>query len=347
MSPIPPNVPPLSLVWGDHAAGRAIRAVLLPAEWAYRGAIAARNELFDRGVLSVLRPALPAIAIGNLTVGGTGKTPLASYVAGRLRAAGARPAILLRGYGEDETAVHRLLQPGVEVVASADRVAGAARARQAGCDVAVLDDAFQHRRIERVVDVVLVSADAPWATHCLPAGPLREPWPAIARADLVVITRKAAAADAVQGVRARLTRLRVCNVAYAQLTLDRLRDARELAPDAAVADLAGRRVLAIAGIGDPGAFFAQLRDAGATVESAAFTDHRAYADTDVKQLLRRAESAEFVVCTLKDAVKLQRLWPRSGPTLWYVSQRVVLGEGHELVEQAVHRVLAARSTADL
>ncbi|MBC7895541.1 MAG: tetraacyldisaccharide 4'-kinase, partial [Cytophagaceae bacterium] len=201
-------------------------------------------------------------------------------------------------------------------------------------------------RARRDVDVVLASADVPWTTHCLPAGPLREPWASVERADLVVITRKAATPDTTKELAMRLRRLGAREVALVDLRPGDLRDAVEgdTAPLPFHA-LEGRKVLAIAGVGNPGAFFAQLRAGGVHVNAAPWPDHHAYTVADVAQLVGRVPAVEYVVCTLKDAVKLRRLWPRSGPTLWYVSQRVELVEGQGAIEGIVRRLLTARSAA--
>src|SRR5690348_617881 len=180
-------------VWfGDDALARAARVVLAPSEALYRLAVGVRETLFDAGVLAAREPALPTLSVGNVTVGGTGKTPIAAWIAKELLDRGVRPAIVLRGYGDDEPLVHARLNPEVPVIVSADRVVGIASAREAGATIAVLDDAFQHRQVSRAADVVLVSADR-WSPsqHLLPAGPLREPLGALRRATIIVVTRKA------------------------------------------------------------------------------------------------------------------------------------------------------------
>ena len=339
-----PNVAWLEAAWADPAGARVAGAALAPLELAWRGGVALRNALYGAGVLPIRPTAVPAVSVGNLSVGGTGKTPLASFIAGRLREAGARPAIVLRGYGDDEPEVHRTLMPGVPVVVNADRVAGTGDALRAGCDVAVLDDAFQHRRAHRVVDVVLVSADVRWTTRCLPAGPLREPVRALRRADLVVVTRKAAAPAAADDVEARLRALGVSAIAHATLALDDRMHAVEAPGDAPLARLREGPVVAVAGVANPAAFFAQLRAAGAgSLEAVATGDHHQYSAADVRALAGRASPAATVVCTLKDAVKLRGRWPRSGPPLWYVSQRVELAGGGALLDAALQRLLSARA----
>ncbi|HEX5971196.1 MAG TPA: tetraacyldisaccharide 4'-kinase, partial [Gemmatimonadaceae bacterium] len=134
-------------VWYDRSlASRLARGALAPAGWLYAGATTVRNRLYDAGVLRSRAPSLPVLAVGNLSVGGTGKTPVAAWAAARLLEAGAHPAIVLRGYGGDEPLVHQQLNPAAVVVADADRLRGVDRARAAGADCAILDDAFQHRR---------------------------------------------------------------------------------------------------------------------------------------------------------------------------------------------------------
>src|SRR5205814_8574633 len=133
-----------------------------------------REAVYAAGVLARHDPVLPTLSVGNVTVGGTGKTPVAAWIATELIERGARPAIVLRGYGDDEPLVHARLNPTVPVIVAADRVQGIARARDAGATIAVLDDAFQHRQVSREADVVLECAER-WspAPRLLAAGPLR------------------------------------------------------------------------------------------------------------------------------------------------------------------------------
>lgn len=331
------------LWYGDDAAARAGRAALAPLSWLYRAVSGARNALYDAGLLRTNDTPIPAISVGNLTVGGTGKTPVAAYLVGELLSRGATPCVALRGYGGDEERVHRILTPRVPVVVGADRVRSIRDAAEQGCDVAVLDDAFQHRRVTRVEDLVLVSADVPWVNQLLPAGPLREPPGAIRRATLLVITCKAASPERAHELARRLTRGGGPPAAVAALrphALVRIGLPHELLPIDVLRD---RRVLLVAGIGNPKAFVHQLETLGAFPVPAFFPDHHRYTAADVESLIARARGTECVVCTLKDAVKLEALWPDNGPALHYVSQRVELvsGEGH--VQAALDRVLSARA----
>ena len=302
---------------------RFARIALAPAALAYRAglAVSARRR--------VEVPAIPVISVGNLTVGGTGKTPIAAWIAHELTAKGAKPAVVLRGYsGGDEIEVHRRLNPGIPVIGNPDRVAGVAQAKEQGANVAVLDDAFQHRRIARACDLVLISADA-WngEVRLLPAGPWREPLSAIRRAPVVVITRKAAD-DAQVAAVARAVGSYGAPVALASLALQGLRTLA--GEERSVSSMKGQTVHAVAGVGDTEAFFAQLRGAGARVEAHPFRDHHAFTRAEAEGLARAAAGAP-VVCTLKDAVKLEREWPRGAGPLWYVSQRVEFDRGREAV----------------
>jgi tetraacyldisaccharide 4'-kinase len=268
-------------------------------------------------------------------------------VAAALAARGARPAIVLRGYGGDEPLVHAAINPDVPVVVSADRVVGAVEARRLGADVAVLDDAFQHRRARRAADVVLISADL-WRgrPRLLPAGPWREPLGALRRASLVLVTRKAAAlADALALLERARAAAGAVPGAVAHLAPDGLRRAGAGADErASLSVLDGARVLAVSAIGDPDAFARQLRGLGAVVEQhSVFADHHAFSAADAERLARHAANAEQVVCTLKDAVKLGPLWPREAPPLWYVSQRVTVERGQDELDRVLDLVLAART----
>ena len=335
---------PAALWYGTGGLMRVARGALWPTEWGYRGVVRCRNALFDAGWFAGRDPAVPSLSIGNLSVGGTGKTPVAAYVARRLVELGARPGIVMRGYGGDEAAVHAVLNPDVPVLTSPSREAGTMAARLAGCDVAVLDDAFQHRWIRRSEDVVLVSAEqwGPGRVRCLPTGPYREPLASLRRASLVLVTRKEADAGTAANLQHLLRQYATRDVGRVAFHLDVLRRVGGGGDDAPLSVLQGARVLAVAAIGAPESFAGQLRAAGGDVSLTSFPDHHGYAAVDVQMMLRRAEATDFVVCTLKDAEKLAALWPRAGPTLWYVSQRIALEEGEQTLDASLHRLMARR-----
>lgn len=361
-----PELRGLERLWySDDAAARLARLALSPLEAAYRGATALRGALYDAGVLPSRLPLLPALSVGNLSVGGTGKTPAAAWFAAELAARGARPAIVLRGYGGDEPLVHRQLNPGMVVIASPDRIAGIARAAGEGADLAVLDDAFQHRRSARDADVVLVSADR-WTARrrLLPAGPWREPLRALRRASLVMVTRKAAPLGAAEQLLRELSHAAPgVPGAVARLALGELRHAADEPQLRPVSErsLAGERVLAISAIGDAAAFTQQLADLGADVSARSFPDHHAFTARDAEVLAEevkslsqgegggralggegKADRRPLAVCTLKDAVKLAPLWPREAPPLWYVSQHLNVELGRSAVDALLTTILALR-----
>lgn len=331
-------------IWfGDGILPAVGRAALTVPGAIFSGIVAARNALYDRGVLRAYDPSIPAISVGNVTVGGTGKTPIAAEIARRMVARGARPAILLRGVGGDEPVVHRALVPEAIVIPDPDRVRGAQRARTEGADVVVLDDAFQHRRIDRVADIVLIAAeDARHPARLLPAGPYREPMSALKRAALVVITRKRASDEDVDRAVARVNDGSPgVPIAVARFTLAGLRGISARKP---LSTLGGKPVLAIAGVGDPESFAAQLRNAGADVTLAAFGDHHAYTAGDAVRLAGRVSPGGMAVCTLKDFVKLSILWPASAAPLWYASQGVHIERGDDTLEALIDRALALRAS---
>jgi tetraacyldisaccharide 4'-kinase len=334
-------------VWYGRGAGPALaRVALAPAELLFRVGARARSALYDVGLARTHALGLPAIAIGNLTVGGTGKTPVAAWACAELRRRGAHPALLIRGVGGDEPRVHALLNPDVPVLADPDRVRGAAAARRLGADALVLDDAFQHRRAKRDVDVVLVSAERfDGGARLLPAGPYREALGALRRASAVIVTRKSADAARARAVADVLAEHAPhAPVAVVHLAADALRswgDAVSDPRERPLTDIREARVVAVAGVGEPDAFVAQLAAAGARVALARYPDHHAYTAADAAALAATSADGARVVTTLKDAVKLGPLWPRDAVPLWYVSQRVTVERGAEALATHLDGVAAA------
>ncbi len=332
-------------LWGDPGpSARVARAALYPLEAAYRAAVAARGAAYDRQLISSRQLVLPAVSVGNLTVGGTGKTPISAWLVRELAKRGGRPAVVLRDYGGDEALVHAALNPGTPVISGADRVDAVQRARARGADVVVLDDAFQHRRARRDADVVLLAADQ-WSMsrRLLPAGPWREPLSALRRASLLVVTHKSVPSDVLEDVctvaqryAPRVPRV-VARIAPAGLVDAHAGTTRTLS------SLAGLEVLAIAGVAAPVAFHRQLEELGATVRLRAFRDHHSFSVEDAMRLAREGDRAQLVVCTLKDAVKLAPLWAPGGPGLWYLTQEVILERGRPELERLTAVILEARA----
>lgn len=292
---------------------RLVRLALLPAAGLWRGTMAARELAYRRGWLAVHDLPLPSVAVGNLTVGGSGKTPIAIWIARHYVSRGLVPGILLRGYGGDETLVHQHAVPEAQVVADADRAAGAERAMARGAEVLVLDDAYQRLDVHRDLNIAVVSAETTRAVRWpLPAGPWREGLGALDRADAVIVTRKRATPEAAQALVADLQGRVRGPIAIAHLGL-RYLEGMVSGTRQPASSLAGKRVVAASGIADPDAFVAQTKATGAAVQVATWKDHHDYRDEDVAWLAHAARRADHVVITQKDAVKLRNRWPNSVP----------------------------------
>lgn len=329
-------------IWrGRDSSSRVARALLTPAEMLYRAIIEIRGELYDRGVFPAHEFSVPVLSVGNLSVGGTGKTPVSAWFASQFHERGVMPAIVLRGYGGDETLVHQRLNPGVPVVASSDRVRGIRNAIAEGADVVVLDDAFQHRRAERDVDVVLFNADAWTGTvRLLPAGPWREPLKAARRAALAIVTRKTADAATIGDLRRALGRAApAVPTSVVHLAPGDLRSTAT-GQSLPLQAIEGADLTAVAAIAHPESFFRQLTECGAIVRPHSFPDHHAFTRADAEKLARESASSDFVVCTLKDAVKLEALWPAEAGSLWYVSQRFRVEDGRQNLEHVISAILS-------
>lgn len=316
------------------------RLALAPAEGLYRGAIALRSAAYSAGLIRARRSSIATVSVGNLTVGGTGKTPVSAWIAARLAHRGMTPAIVLRGYGGDEPLVHARINKEIPVIIDSDRAAGIREASLIGANVAVLDDAFQHRRAFRDIDMVLVSADH-WtgSQRLLPSGPWREPLSGIRRGSIAIITRKVATdvqRDAVAtAIHAVAPDIPQAVIRLMPTLLIRTDDDAVTLP---LTRVKGTRVLAIAAIGDPSAFFRQLAAFGADVVSRSYRDHHAFGRADADALVLANREIGFAVCTLKDAVKLAPLWPADGPPLWYVSQSLEVESGEVAIDELLKRL---------
>jgi tetraacyldisaccharide 4'-kinase len=293
-----------------------LATALAPASWAYGAAVALRNRKFDRG-LGVVRLSVPVISVGNISVGGTGKSPVVRWIASLLLAEGVKPLISMRGYGakpgekSDEAIEHEELLPGMDVLAQPDRVAALqpflVQHPEVGC--VILDDGFQHRRIARDLDIVLIDAQRPGLDGwLLPAGRLREPAANLRRADAVIVTR----ADRIDEALSRQIELLSGKppVAWLRHAWTRFRVFSRTSNESsfeAMSWLRGKKVIVAAGIGNQNAFVRQIISASAKVESLlTVKDHQNYTKRMVAKL---AGDMQFdaLVTTLKDWVKIRRV----------------------------------------
>ena len=327
---MPPAETFRAIVRGERRGVGAVlaRAGLGLAGLPYGAAVRLRNGLYDFGWKRTVRAAVPVVSVGNLTLGGTGKTPCVEYVARFYTDLGKQVAILSRGYGggagrNDEALVLEENLPDVPHLQGADRVALAATAvEELEGEVLVLDDGFQHRRLARDLDLVLV--DATWPLACermFPRGMLREPVGGLRRAGAVLLTRcdavgPGAAGDQRDWLRARFPDLPVYPTEHRPLEL--------VGAEGRTAPLdtsAGRPVAAFCGIGNPGGFGQTLERLGVVpMAFREFPDHHPYSRADVDDLRRWAAGLAadaLVLTTQKDLVKL-RLPDLAGRPLWAV-----------------------------
>jgi len=290
----------------------------------YGGLTALRRGAYARGLVPTRRVPVPVVVVGNIAVGGTGKTPLTIALVERLRAEGRNPGVASRGYGRRDEATPRWVDvdadaaevgdepllvarhTGAKVRVDRDRVAAAIALAEAGCDVVVCDDGLQHYRLARDVEIEVIDGRRRYGNgRLLPAGPLREPPERAARCDFRVVNTSASDAE----------------VAFGEWPM-RLRSgaARPLlgGRERPLADFAGQRVHAVAGIGNPERFFAMLRMHGIAVVPHAFADHHRYSAEDFQ-----FGSALPVLMTEKDAVKCASL---AGPHHYSVPVRAELPE---------------------
>jgi len=320
-----------------HGAWRAVGTLLLPLGALYAAGARLRRLAYGRGWLKSFSAGVPVISVGNITAGGTGKTPMVQLLAGWLRDAGLKPAVLSRGYGGaerkkvlvledgasldpaeagDEPCLLARTLPGVPVLVSPDRVASARLAvEQLGAGLLLLDDGFQHLRLRRNLDILLVDASEPlWKNRVIPAGSLREPLSAMGRAHAVVCTRTPE-----EGVPQALEQLlrRCCPDRPLFTARHAPAGLTPLGPHPLPRSNTGPGYLLVSGIGNPQSFRRTAETCGLrVVGEKRFADHHRYRPDDLAEagrLLARL-GGEAVLFTEKDAVRLgplaQRLeWP--------------------------------------
>lgn len=310
---------------------KAIRILLLPVSLFTWLAVVVRNWFFDIGILNVTRVDVPVVSVGNLSAGGTGKTPLVEVIVGKLAAQGHKPAVLSRGYrrktrgyvkvagvgqqtvsteiGGDEPVLLSERLPGTTIAVDEDRVDGARRIlTETDSDCIVLDDGFQHRYLDRTINCLLLTAreilEGDWI---LPAGNRREGLGSVRRADIVVIT-KCADYRNFEDARSKLERTvhkPTVGIRTVPHALRNVRDGRRLerAP-------ASEPVLVFSGIGDPAAFEQSVREFGCTIGARIdFGDHHWYSDKDFVTIkgAMSANRTVLAVTTTKDWVRLKSM----------------------------------------
>lgn len=317
--------------------------LLSPFGWLYGALAQLRVAAYRRGWKRSVRPPLPTLSIGNISVGGTGKTPLLFDAVRRLEAHGVRVGVLSRGYGGDEGRMLVERHPQALLAENPDRVAGMAQLLRLGPpEVLLLDDGFQHLRLHRDLDVVLVDATRPFG-RCLPAGMWRERPSALERAQLVILSR----ADLVAPEARRVIWERVERARRGAAGVPRLegsvavRELRHLCSGETwpAAALRGMEAFVACGIGNPHAFLRLLHGAGVTVQGNYFArDHHPWPEAD----LRRFAGHAYVLVTEKDGVKLRG---RAPDNAWEVRVDWQFLRGEEHWEAALERLLLPQRAA--
>lgn len=333
--------------------GRILRAALAPVGMLYAAGVRLRNALFDCGLRRVRELPAPVVSVGNLSLGGTGKTPMVEWVVRRLRDGGRKPAILSRGYGarvgaenggvNEEAAVLAENVAEIPHLRNPDRFAAGMEAiEKHGADVLVLDDGFQHRKLRRDLNIVLIDALAPPdRDRVFPWGSLREPVGDLRRADFVVLTHAdLAGREQVVSLRALIERIHP-GMPVAEAS-HRATGVWPVTPGSPVSeDISGARVYAFCGIGRPEAFRLTLEAMGAVMAGICyFPDHHRYDERDLAQLQREAAGtgAEVVLTTQKDAVKVRSRW--QGMPLGEVRIALAITAGEADLDAALEGVRA-------
>ena len=319
-----------------------IRALLSCAELPYRTLMHLRNSLYDRQALKSHPLGRPTISVGNITAGGTGKTPVVSWLASRLLSSGQRPAILMRGYhssvgGSDEQMMLQQALRGVLVHADANRLAGAASviAQHHETTVFVLDDGMQHRRARRDVELVLINAIEPFGFgHVHPRGLLREPLAGLRRADALLLTHAAEVSpEKLDQLQKRLRRFSPAPIFHCDHVNDHLLNADN--NEASLDTLSQTPFLLFTGIGQPQSLVAQMQKLGGSQfrHAELFPDHHHYTPADLHKLteLSRTTGARMLLTTEKDFVKLRPLLPQVPdlPPLQRLALNIRFWEGEE------------------
>jgi tetraacyldisaccharide 4'-kinase len=321
-------------IWNDEDPVRRFspaRAMLYLSSLLYRLIVDLRNRLYDRQILESVRLSCPVISVGNITVGGTGKTPCVIRLTRMLQQSGFRCAVISRGYGGkkpqavnivsdgnsillgaesagDEPLLIARSLPGIPVITGAKRVlTGRAAIERFGCNVLICDDAFQHRQVFRDIDIVLLDAEKPLGNgHLLPRGPLREPHGGLRRADCVILTRAEGREPLHPDIAAIVKQAGIPVFRADHQFRELMVPGENHLPEPN--RLQGKKVCAFCGIARPASFKKLLVEGGADVMSfMEFPDHYAYDRFDLEDLKKHflKFDADYWITTEKDAMRLE------------------------------------------
>ncbi len=320
-----------------------LKFMLLVLSFFYGMGIAARALFYRFGIFKKEKPPICIISVGNLTLGGTGKTPFVMMLAGILKDELARQvSILIRGYGWDEQAMLKEKVSDIPVIVGEDRVKSARRAiRVDTSDTAILDDGFQYWELARDLDIVLVDSRNPFGNgHLFPRGILRETKTALERADIVVFTKVNKSKFDINVLKEEMKTINDRILFLETVHRPRyLYDFKTKTRDS-LSSVNGRRIILVSSIGDPDYFEETMKDMGSTIiEHIKFSDHHNYRQKEMEYIASRCgeSNAGLLVTTEKDAVKLRRLRLSTGEcSLKVLAVEMEITDGREELIVRLH-----------
>jgi len=320
----------------------------------YTAAVRLRNSRYDSGRAEITRVSVPVVSVGNLTLGGTGKTPTVEWLARWFSERNVKVGLVSRGYGtkqgqaNDEALELAQKLPDVPHVLDPDRVRGARQAiEQYRCQLILLDDGFQHRRIARDLDIVLVDALEPFGFgHVFPRGTLREPLAGWSRAQVIMLTRAELATAQERAQICQQVRQYAPTAIWVEATHAPKWLQSPTGQQQSLESLAGKSIAAFCGIGNPAGFRHALAQCGYKLTAMReFADHFAYTAQHAAELAQWADKLDVaaVVCTNKDLVKIGPLWSAGKPLVALAGQLQLLAGGKELESRLTSLAELAKS----
>ncbi len=318
---------------------RAVKPFLLIASYVYGFFAAAHNFFYKVNLLKSYKSGITTISVGNITLGGTGKTPFVMMLAEKLIVKGKKTAILIRGYGEDEWGMleEKLGKRGVRVFVGKDRIKSAGAAEKSGMDVLILDDGFQHRRLKRDVDIALLDSTNPFGNrHLFPRGILREPIKNLNRTDVIVLTKADKGKESIEAIKRNLKNIipgkPILEAEHRPVQLFEIYKENTFE----MTFIKGKIVSALSGICDGAYFKYTLEKIGAQVAlEFVFPDHHLYRASELARIFRecKKKNIDTIITTEKDAVKLKKLKPeKSTPQIFALSVKLELIRGKEEID---------------
>ncbi len=287
----------------------------------YRKVLEISQKSYRNGPLSIKKSKARVISVGNITWGGTGKTPLVAKLAGDLSASGKKVAILTRGYGKDEVEELKKKLPHVPLLVGRDRIKTAREAvEKHGSEILILDDGFQHIRLHRDLDILTINSTEPFGPGGLiPVGTLREPMENIARADLFILTKSDIGAKNVHWITQKIHEIKPTAVIFEAVHKPLHFWDPVLNKAVGFHDFRVKKVASLSGLADPHSFEKTVENIGIEIVFAGrFDDHHDYSRSEIDEFLKRSEAvgAMDIVTTRKDFERLAPFFERGLPANW-------------------------------